>query len=139
MTYLLDTNVVSEARRPRPSPAVLSWLRAVPDDELHLSVLVVGELRQGEARLRWRGDDRQADALGGWIDGIEHAYADRILPVDREVAKVWGRLNVPNLLPPIDGLLAATAIVHGLTLVTRNVKDVARTGVPVIDPFVPVD
>ncbi|BFV59585.1 type II toxin-antitoxin system VapC family toxin [Kitasatospora sp. CMC57] len=138
MTYLLDTDVVSEARRPRPNASVLAWLSDAPLGELYLSVLVGGELRQGIARLRWRGDDRQAALLDGWLTGLERIYGDRILPVTREVADTWGQLNVPDLLPPIDGLLAVTAKVHGLTLVTRNVKDVARTGVPVLNPFDPV-
>ncbi|MCC9308679.1 type II toxin-antitoxin system VapC family toxin [Kitasatospora sp. RB6PN24] len=137
MTFLLDTNVVSETRRSRPNESVVRWLSSVQPGELYLSCLVIGELRQGVARLRWRRDQVQADRLEGWVAGLERAFADRILPADLEVAKVWGELNVPDPLPGVNGLIAATAKVHRLTLVTRNTKDYTRTGVPLLNPFEP--
>ncbi|KQV05749.1 MULTISPECIES: type II toxin-antitoxin system VapC family toxin [unclassified Kitasatospora] len=136
MGYLLDTNVLSELRRRNPDPAVLSWAaKAAP---LFTSALVIGEIRQGVESLR-RRDAAQADRLAEWLSTVRHSYADRILPVTAEIAETWGRLTVPDPLPVIDGLLAATAQVHGLTFVTRNVKDVARTGVSVLNPFEPAD
>lgn len=136
MGYLLDTNVLSELRRRNPDPGVLSWAaKATP---LFTSALVIGEIRQGVEALR-RRDTAQADRLAEWLSTVRHSYADRILPVTAEIAETWGRLTVPDPLPVIDGLLAATAQVHGLTFVTRNVKDVACTGVPVLNPFEPAD
>jgi hypothetical protein len=126
--------VVSEARKRAGDANVKRWLRQRSATELFLSVLVVGEIRAGIERLR-RHDEEQARALDGWLDVLSSDYVDRILPVTAAVAEEWGRLNVPDPLPVIDGLLAATARVHGLTFVTRNVDDVARTGVRVLDPF----
>lgn len=135
MTYLVDTNVVSELRKgARASAAVRAWFAEVDDDALFLSVLVVGELRKGVERIR-RRDAVAAKALGSWLDDIVAGYADRVLPVTAEIADAWGRLNASDPLPVIDALMAATAQVHGMTVVTRNATDIARTGVAVIDPF----
>lgn len=135
MTWLVDTNVISELRKgPKCNRAVANWWSDVSDDEIFLSALTIGEIRQGIERVR-RRDAGAALALERWLERIEGGHADRILPVDAKVADRWGRLNVPDLLPVIDGLLAATAIEHGLTLVTRNVKDVERTGVDVLNPW----
>jgi hypothetical protein len=106
----------------------------VGDQELFLSVLVVGEIRQGVEAVRTR-DPVSAARLERWLSTLIESYAERILPVDLGVATLWGRLNVPEPTPAVDGLLAATAIVHGLTLVTRNTRDVARTGVQLVNPF----
>lgn len=133
--YLLDTNVVSELRKRHPDPHVLAWAASVPDRSLFLSALVIGEIRKGVENVR-RRDGRRAEALDQWLSQLRRQYADRVLPVTPEIAECWGRLGSPDPLPAIDGLLAATALVHGLTLVTRNHKDVGRTGVPVEDPFV---
>jgi predicted nucleic acid-binding protein len=133
--YLLDTCVVSELRRrARCDRALATWYDSVPDDALSLSVLVVGEIRRGIESVR-RRDAAAAVVLDQWVSALVANFGDRILPVDQRVAEAWGRLSVPDPLPPIDGLLAATAIVHDLTLVTRNVGDVARTGVRVLNPF----
>jgi predicted nucleic acid-binding protein len=136
VTFLLDTNVVSEVRKgARADRRVVRWLDSVDDDELCLSVLVLGELRQGVERLR-RRDAASAQRLDRWLDGLAGRYAGRILPIDEPVAQLWGRLNVPDPLPAVDGLMAATALVHDLTLVTRNTRDVARTGARLLNPFV---
>ena len=135
--YLLDTNVISEERKKaRMSPVFRAWRDGVDDQELCLSVLVIGEVRRGIEALR-RRDQLQAAALDGWFQNLQVMYAPRILPVGVQVADLWGRLQVPNPLPEVDGLLAATAIVHGLTLVTRNFKGVQATGCQCLNPFDP--
>lgn len=135
--YLLDTNVVSELRKgARADANVKSWLARQAEDQLFLSVLVVGELRRGVESVR-RRDAAAATGLEAWLNRLIHVHDDRILPVTLEIAQAWGRLNVPNPLPVIDSLLAATAYVHGFTLVTRNARDIDRTGVPTINPFLP--
>ena len=132
--YLVDTNVLSELRRPKRSPAVLAWFSSVPADALFLSVLTLGELRRGIESLRFK-DPTAASALDRWMEGVRTEFADRILPVDEAVAEQWGRLCIRQPLPSIDGLLSATASVHGLTVVTRNTADFDRSGVPVLNPF----
>lgn len=136
MSYLLDTNVVSEIRKKAPDPGVSAWLASVPDDELFLSVLVVGEIRQGIERLA-RRDVARAEIFEQWLSRLVHGYGDRIVPITARVAEAWGRLNVPDPVPVVDGLMAATALVHDWILVTRNVDDVASTGVRLLDPFAP--
>ncbi len=134
MSFLLDTNVISEARKPSGDDGVKTWLAATPGPDLYLSVLVIGEVRRGIARLRPR-DSAQAAIYEAWLRLLHQAYADRLLPITVEIAETWGTLNAAAPLPTIDGLLAATALVHGLTLVTRNTADVARTGVRLLNPF----
>jgi toxin FitB len=135
MDFLIDTNVVSELRKVAPDPHVVAWHERHAMASAFLSVLVVGELRQGIERLRPR-DLRRADALDRWLAGLLHSYQDRMLPVTRAIAEEWGRMNAsPQPPPPVDGLMAATARVHRLTLVTRNVAHVAPTGVRVLNPF----
>ena len=135
MSFLVDTNVISEIRKgARADRRVMRWLDETDDDELRLSVLVLGELRQGVERLRAR-DGASAERLDHWLRGLADRYEGRILPVDEPVAQLWGRLNVPDPLPAVDGLLAATALIHDLTLVTRNTRDVARTGARILNPF----
>ena len=135
MRLLLDTNVVSEIRKgPRANRDVQAWLASVDDDDIHLSVLVIGELRRGVELVR-RRDARQAMALDQWLDQLVTEHEDRILGVDLAVAEAWGRLSALRPASLVDTLLAATAHVHGLMLVTRNLKDVAWTGVPCFNPF----
>jgi toxin FitB len=134
--YLLDTNVLSEARKPDGDPHLRAWLATARGDELYLSVLVLGEIRQGVERLR-RRDPRQAGVYETWLGALRRDYADRIVPVTADVAEEWGRLNVPDPLPAIDGLPAATARVRGLTLVSRIAADFARKGVRLLNPFAP--
>jgi predicted nucleic acid-binding protein len=132
--FLVDTNVISEARkRGRANRAVVAWI-AAHQDELYLSVLVTGEIRRGIESVRKR-DPLSAASLERWLREIETSFEDRILPVDGAVADRWGRLMADRTLPAIDGLLAATALVHGLTLATRNVRDVVKSGVSSVDPF----
>jgi hypothetical protein len=116
------------------NPGLRAWFERAEEDSLYTSVLVVGELRRGIESLR-RRDVPSALALDHWLASLVDGFADRILAVDQEVAERWGRLNVPDPVPTVDGLLAATALVHGMTLVTRNTRDVARTGVSLLDPM----
>jgi toxin FitB len=132
--YLLDTNVISETRKTRADPSVMAFLGAADSGGLFLSVLTLGELRKGVAARR-RSDAAAADRLGAWVDGIETIFTDRVLPVDATVARLWGELTAGRSLPVIDTLIAATAIASGLTLVTRNTRDVEATGVPLVDPW----
>ena len=134
MTFLLDTNVVSEIRKQAPDAGVAGWFASVPADGLFISVLVVGEIRQGIERLA-RRDPAQAEIFEQWFSRLVHGYGDRIVPITVRVAETWGRLNVPDPVPVVDGLMAATALIHDWTLVTRNVDDVASTGVRFLDPF----
>lgn len=134
MSYLLDTNVVSELRKREPDPAVVEWFAAVPSEQLFLSVLTTGEIRLGIERLR-RKDPAQAAVLERWLEGLQSAYRDHVVGIDIETAQEWGRLNVPDPLPVIDGLLAASARVRGWTLVTRNTADLGGSGVTLLNPF----
>jgi predicted nucleic acid-binding protein len=135
LSYLLDTNVISELRKgQRCNPGVASWFAEVSSSEVYLSALTVGEIRKGIENLRPR-DQGRAEALDAWLQELLEVYSDRILLIDEAIADQWGRFNVPDSLPVLDSLLAATASVHGLTLVTRNLKDVQRTGVGCLNPF----
>ena len=133
--FLLDTNIVSELRkRDAMNSGLKAWWSTNHNSQLWLSVLVLGELRRGVELLR-RRDDNGARALDGWLDGLVAEFSDRLLPIDEGVVDLWGRLGVPDPVPVVDGLMAATAMAHDLTLVTRNVVDVERTGVDVLNPF----
>jgi len=136
VTYLLDTNVLSELRKGRRChPNVAAWFTEVADAHLFLSVLVIGEIRRGVEVIR-RRDTAGATALDQWLTRLVRDHGERILPVDRAVAEQWGRLAATRTGSVVDSLLAATARVHGLTLVTRNVRDVQWTGVSCVNPFV---
>lgn len=135
MSYLVDTNIISEVRKgERCDPNVAAWWTSVGDDELFLSVLVLGEIRKGVERARDR-DPAKAAALEQWLEQVAADFADRIFPVDTAVAEEWGRMSAPRPVPVIDCLLAATAKANGLTLVTRNEADVANLGATVLNPF----
>lgn len=130
----MDTNVLSEARKgKRANPNVRTWITA-HREELWLSVLVTGEVRRGIESIR-RRDASAASLLERWLRQLETIFDERILTVDSAVADRWGRLMAERTVPVIDGLLAATALVHGLVLATRNARDVAGTGVACVDPF----
>lgn len=137
MSYLLDTNVISELRKGgRCNPGVAAWFAGVPPEDIYLSVLTLGEIRKGIENIR-RRDPSAAEALEDWLHELEGSLADNLLLVDQAIAEQWGRFNVPDPLPMLDSLLAATASVHGMTLITRNLKDVERTGVECLNPFSP--
>jgi predicted nucleic acid-binding protein len=136
MQYLLDTNIVSELRKgARCDPAVAAWEQAelIPHGGA-ISVLTIGELRKGIALIAQR-DPQQASRLEAWLAGLCQDFATRILPVSREVAEEWGRLNALRPLPAVDSLLGATAKVHALILATRNVGDLSAVGLRVVNPF----
>lgn len=135
--FLLDTNVISELVRPMPEPKVRAWVAATDENLLYLSVLTLGEIRKGLLTLK---DASRRVHLEAWLDSdLVLRFAGRILAIDQAVADRWGRLAAQemagSLLPVIDGLLAATALHHNLTFVTRNTKDVAATGVPLFNPW----
>lgn len=135
MRYLVDTNVVSELRKGRRCHSgVAAFFGQAPADSLFLSVLSLGELRKGIEQIRGR-DPEQAQSLDAWVHDLQRFYASRILPIDGEVADRWGELNTLRTFPVVDSLLAATALVHDLTLVTRNARDVEGSGAVVLDPF----
>ena len=132
--YLIDTNVLSELRRPKRNSSVVGWFRSIPVDDLFLSVLTLGEIRRGIELLR-RKDPTAANALERWFNGILVDFSEKILPIDTAVSEQWGRLSILQPLPSIDGLLASTAIVYDLTIVTRNIADFDRSGVALLNPF----
>lgn len=137
MSFLLDTNVVSEVRKGgRCDAKVAHWYAGTEPDELFLSVLTLGEIRKGVERIRSR-DPAQGHALERWLAELGTIYADRLIAVSRDIVDVWGRMAAIRPIPVVDGLLAATANVHGLTLATRNVSNVAGLGIKVFDPFSP--
>jgi toxin FitB len=138
VNYLLDTCVISEMVRPRPTDSVLLWLDAQDEATLHLSVLTIGELHKGIARLE---DGERKSRLFSWVDGaLALRFDRRVLPIDTAVASAWGQITgsserAGRPIPVIDGLIAATARVHGLMVVTRNTDDFARCGVSIFDPW----
>ena len=137
MTFLIDTNIISEVRKgDRGNPAVAAWWNGVAEDDLWLSPLVLGEIRKG-VELARRRDPGKAEALEAWLADLMSGFGDRVLPVDAAVAEQWGKMNALRPIPVVDALLAATAKVNGLTLVTRNVADVAGLDVDVLNPFEP--
>ena len=130
--YLVDTNVVSEARR--GARQAIAWLRSVDPAAIHLSALTLGEIMRGVA-LKQKSDPKTAGHLVEWLHKIRHDHADRILPVTDQISVEWGRIAAIRPRGDVDGLLAATAIVHDLVLVTRNIADFADTGALVLDPW----
>jgi predicted nucleic acid-binding protein len=132
--HLVDTNVLSELRKPAPSPNVVGWYERVAPESIYVSVLVLGELRFGAERLRTRDPIRSA-GLTSWLADLRERFADRVLPVSEEIAEAWGRLRVDGPLPVVDGLQAATALVLGLVVVSRDTMTAERLGVPWLDPW----
>ena len=132
---LLDTNILSELRKgSRCEAGVRKWVESITAEEMFVSVLVLGEIRQGVERIRMR-DQNQARALEKWLQSISTEFADRILPVDERVADQWGRLGLRQPVPTLDAFLAATALVHDLTVVSRDEDGFRNTGVRLISPF----
>lgn len=130
--YLLDTNVLSEARR--GSPQAVKWLRSVEPDRLHLSVITLGEIMRGIA-LKERSDPQAAAHLSAWLQRLRQDHAARILPISDRITVEWGRLSALRPRGGADGLIAATAIVHELVVVTRNIADFADTGAACLNPW----
>jgi hypothetical protein len=136
--YLIDTDVVSEARKASRANAGVQkfFLNAARENiPLYLSAVTIGELRQGVESIRYRGDLVQADLLERWLNRVSEDYGDSILAFDAEMAQVWGRLRVPHSENPLDKQIAATALLNQLTVVTRNTAHYEPTGVPLINPF----
>ncbi len=136
--YLLDTNIISELRkRDRANPGITRFFGQITDREeiSFLSVITIGELRRGVDIIQHRGDFAQAKSLETWLQTILDLYSENILDFGREEAQIWGRLRVPHPENALDKQIAATALVYDLTLVTRNVKDFADTGVTLFNPF----
>jgi toxin FitB len=136
--YLLDTNIISELRkRDRANPGIARFFRQIAEQEAisYLSVITIGELRRGVDIIQHRGDFTQAQSLETWLATILDRYAENILDFGQEEAQIWGRLRVPHPENALDKQIAATALVYDLTLVTRNVKDFAATGVTLLNPF----
>jgi predicted nucleic acid-binding protein len=134
VTYLLDTNVLSEVRKPRRDPNVDRWLASTRPSDLFVSVLTLGEIRRGIERLRVR-DAAQSAVFETWLGEVETVFDDRVLDVDGPVARTWGRISASDRLPAVDGLLAATALNHGLVVVSRDTRPFERVGVPWLDPW----
>lgn len=132
--YLVDTNVLSETRKKHADSNVTAFVTNTDPSALYISVLTMGELRKGVA-LKKRTDPSAAAALSAWVDGLEFGFADRILGIDAATARLWGELSAQRPRPVIDTLLAATAMTHGLTLVTRNTSDVQDIDVTLHNPF----
>ena len=134
---LLDTCVVSEVAKSMPDPAVAAWFEAIPEHDLRLSVLTLGEIRKGAALLE---PGQRRDRVEAWLDGLVRTFADRLLPVDQDVALQWGAVCAEGQRsgrrrPPIDALLAATAVRHQLVLATRNTSDFEGTGATLVNPW----
>jgi toxin FitB len=135
MEFLLDTNVVSELRKKRRNePKVQSWLSSVYSEDLFISVIVIGEIRRGIEKVR-PTDPVFASQLELWLRRLQVDYRDRILSVTEEIAEFWGTICPNDPLPEPDCLIAATALHHGMTLVTRNVEHVQRSGVKLLNPW----
>lgn len=133
-SYLLDTNVLSETRKKKADAGVMAFLEAADSSALYLSVLTVGELRKGVA-AKMRTDPVTAKGLAAWVKGLETGYADRILGIDAATARLWGDWSGERPRPVVDTLLAATAVLHGLTFVTRNTRDVRGIRVRLHNPW----
>ena len=137
MKLLLDTCVLSEARRPTPHPGVVRALEEFQDEELYVSVLSIGEIAKGIGLLR---ESPRKRILEFWLAGLERHYAERIIPIDLEICRIWGELTaaaqrVGRVVPAIDGLIAATALRHNLHVVTRDTADFEPTGVALLNPW----
>ena len=137
--YLIDTDVISELRkRDKANRGVVAFFGGVVSDApLFLAAVTIGELRRGVELIRHRGDVRQAGILERWLVKLLTDFGDNVLPFDSDTAQVWGRLRVPHPENPLDKQVAATALIHNLILVTRNVKHFVGTGVKTVDPFAP--
>jgi len=136
VSYLLDTNLVSETRKPIPDSGVIAFLQATDPSAVFISALTIGELRKGIVSRRLKDPDpRAASRLAAWVEGLEASFADRILGIDLAAARLWGDWSGQRPRPVVDTLLAATAVMRGLTLVTRNIRDVRGLPLKLHDPW----
>jgi toxin FitB len=134
--YLIDTNVISEARKgSRSNAGVQRFWQEANEADIFLPVQVIGEIRRGLENIRGRGDLAQAARLEHWLDQLVGLYADRILGFDLDCAQLWGKLMSPGAQHPIDKQIAAIALLHDMTVVTRNISDFTHTGVQLFNPF----
>jgi predicted nucleic acid-binding protein len=136
--YLVDTDVISEGRKgAKANAGVRAFFAAAvkADTPLYISVITIGELRRGVEQMRHRNDERQAETLDKWLRSVVDDYAESILRFDEQIAQVWGKLRVPQADNALDKQIAATALIHDLTVVTRNERHFAPTGVRVLNPF----
>ena len=137
MRFLLDTCVLAEVRKPQCDPDVKAALRSTDDRDLFVSVITIGEIEKGISLL---ADGQKKDALEKWLSGLSERFGDRILAVDRETASIWGKITARghvagSVVPALDGLIAATALRHGLCVMTRNTRHFETSGVPVTNPW----
>lgn len=137
MSFILDTNIISELRKPKPAQEVLDWFSRVDENSLYLSVLTIGEIQNGINQLK---NSRQRQDLEIWLETIKDEYKNQLIPVSTEIAEKWGALNAAcrktgKTLPVIDGLIAATAYVRGAILVTRNTEDFEDSGIRLMNPW----
>ena len=138
MRFLADTNIISEVRKGRRCDGnVANWYSQVGEPDIFISVIALGEIRRGVEQLRRRGDLVQAETLESWLREMAERFSDRILPINSNIADTWGRISAIRPVPIADGLMAATAIEHDLTLATRNLRNVQGLGAKVMNPFEP--
>ena len=136
MSYLLDTNVISELRKGgRANHGVTAFFATLAAEDIYLSVVTIGEIRRGLENVRARGDREQAGRLEAWLDKVVTDFSDRILEFDLDCAQVWGKLMSPHPQHPIDKQIAAIALIYDLTVVTRNTDDFVSSGVRSLNPF----
>jgi hypothetical protein len=139
LSFLLDINVLSEVQKGgQCDGAVKEWWDATDVMDVYLSVMVPGEIQRGIEKM-FRKNSARARLFESWLNSVEEEFQGRILKVDLETARMWGKMTSKRTLPLVDSLLAATSMVHGLILVTRNTKDIQDTGVSYLNPFEPVD
>lgn len=135
MNYLVDTNVISEVRKSTGANAqVMAWWGSVHTSSIYLHVLTIGEIHRGILQL-YKTDMKQARILGAWLDGLIRLFSNRLVTIDLDSAIIWAEIQLSRTLPHVDSLIAASAIRHDMTLVTRNARDVRRTGVSCLNPF----
>ena len=138
MRFLADTNIISEVRKgSRCDENVARWYSQVGEEEIFISVITLGEIRKGVEQLRKRGDTAQSAMLETWLHQVTERFSDRILPITANIADTWGRISSIRPVPISDGLMAAAAINHDLTLATRNLRDVEGLGARIMNPFDP--
>ena len=136
VSFLLDTNLLSETRKPKPDPGVIAFLRSAESSSVFISVLTLGELRKGVAAKKFKDPNPAAARnLAAWVDGLEFSFADRILGIGAATARLWGDWSGQRPRPVVDTLLAATAVLHELTFVTRNLRDVRGIPVKLLNPW----